>query len=79
MVLFRRIEGVGGGYLSDDRVIEGVGPLEVLDDGFGLGLLLGRMIEDRRAVLGALVRALGIEGGRVVEREKELQELPIRE
>ena len=49
--------------------------LDVGDRALGLGLLLGAVIEDDRAVLRADVVALPVLGGRIVDREEHVQQV----
>jgi hypothetical protein len=62
--------------LCDDALwLEAAFGGELLDFGAGLRLLLGRVEEDGRAVLRALVRTLAVEGGGVVEGEEGIEKL----
>ncbi len=75
MIVFGGPEGLGGGYFGHD------GPGEALLRSFAGGLrfrfLLGRMEEDGAAVLGAYVRALAVQRGRVVIVPEDFQQVVV--
>ena len=67
-VLLRSIEGRGGDELRHDRLAQAAGAFQRRSRFSGGSLLLGRVEEDRRAILSAEVRALPVELGRVMNR-----------
>ena len=76
MVVLGAPEGLGGLDLSDNGVrFEAIFGEELRDFGLSLGLLVGGVKEDGGAVLGAVVGPLAIEGGGVVENEESVEEL----
>jgi hypothetical protein len=61
-----------------DRPGEDAGPVDLVDVRLGDPLLVGVGVEDRRAVLRPDIRALAVQGGRVVgHREEQLQDLAV--
>src|SRR5580700_8451350 len=74
MVVFGREEFLAGLDLGDDRRVERMRLVELTDIGLGDLCLFRIEGEDRRAVLGADVRALAVQFGRIVRhREINLQ------
>ena len=72
------VEGLQGRDLGDDRRVVGAGLVELPDVGLGHPLLLLVRVEDGRAVLGPLVRALAVElGGVVGHGEEDLEQLAV--
>ena len=78
VVIFGDVKPVEGGHLGDDRGIPNPGCSDLPDDFFGHFLLLLVVIKNRRAVLCADIIPLAVEGGRVVNRKEDLDQL-IRE
>src|SRR4051794_32603765 len=76
VVLLGAIEGLRGFDHCDDGFINLF--LNILLDALGSGFLLGRMKEDRRAILSSVVRSLAVELRRIVELEKQTHQLLIR-
>jgi hypothetical protein len=80
VVVLRRIEPLERRNLSDDRAREGVGLVELRDVALRDPPLLGIGIKDRRAILGAQVRSLTVQLGRIVNRGKrDLKNLSVRD
>src|SRR5205807_2444104 len=79
MVVLRLVEGLRRRHLGDDRVAPDPGGRQVPDHLLGGGLLGVAVVEDRRAILRALVRTLPVERGRVVHREERVEDLPERD
>ena len=75
VVIFSRIEGLERRKLCDDGVEEELFGGKLRDNFFRLSLLLGGGVEDCRAVLSAHIRALTVEGGRVVDGEEDVQDV----
>ena len=71
MIALGRVELVEGDDLSHDRIAENVSIVDLLDVALGDTLLLLIDVEDGTAVLRADVRALAVEGGRVVGNTEE--------
>ena len=63
--------------LSNDRLALVVLLLDLGSDPLCDLLLLGRVIEDGRTVLGTDVRALGVDGGRIVHPVEELDQVGV--
>src|SRR5258706_5277753 len=77
VVILGGVEGLELFHGGDDGIVEGLGVVELFDVGLGYLFLFFALIEDRGAVLGALVGALAIFGGGVVGGEEDAQELAI--
>ena len=78
MIALRRIERAARLDSGDDRLLEPVRLIELGDVGLGDVRLLGVGWEDRRAILGAGIRALPVElSGIVHDREENLEHPPI--
>src|SRR5262245_30372645 len=75
VVLLGAVEGTGGDDLGHDGPLEAVLRGEPRDRRLGRGLLRGGMVEDRRAVLLAHVRALAVRGRGIVVRPEHVQEI----
>ncbi len=75
MIIFSRIEGLERRKLGDDGVGKKLFGGKLRDNFFRLSLLLGGGVEDCRAVLGAHIRALAVERGRVVDGEEDVQDV----
>ena len=75
MVLLGGIERRERLELRHDRLIPQLLRLKLGDHALCRGLLLGTVIEDRRAILRADVGALAVEGGRVVDREEDVEQV----
>jgi len=67
----RRLDG------GDDRPAEALRRCERGDGGLCLRLLLARVDEDHRTVLGAEVRSLAVEGGGIMVGEEDFEQPPI--
>src|SRR6185312_5427002 len=74
MVVFSYPEGGGGHDLRDDLLREPPALAKDLPGLLGQLLLLVVVIEDRRAVLRSYIRALAIEGGRVVVVPEDVEQ-----
>src|SRR5215207_497621 len=61
--------------LGDEPVPPGARAVDFGDHFPGHALLLGRLVEDRRAILRPDISALSIEGRRIVDREEHFEEL----
>jgi len=68
-------EGLKRRQLGDNGVCKKLLGAHFFDHRFGIDFLGIRSVEDRRAVLGAYVRALAIKGGRVVDGEEDVQQV----
>jgi len=79
VIAFRRVELFQGLKLCNERVSPEALALQPPNDTLGGFLLFGIMVEDDRSVLSTSVRALPIQSGRVVEREEDLQQPPVRD
>src|SRR5258706_10556389 len=79
VVALRHVELGGGRDLGHDRAGKHLARGEVRHDFVGDAPLLGRMGEDRRAVLRADVVSLLIEGGRVVDGEEDSEQVLVGE
>ena len=77
VVVFAGVEGFEGGDLGDDGVRKDFFGGELGDVGVGYALLVGGAEEDGGAVGGALVGALAVEGGGVVDGEEDAEELAV--
>ena len=66
MIVLGRIEGPVGLDLCDDRSIECVRLVQLGDIGLGNALLLGIGGENCRTILGAEIRSLAVELGRIM-------------
>src|ERR1044072_3133547 len=73
MVVLGRVELVEWHDLCDDGRVPHARGRHLCDDLLGRLALLGAMVEDRRAVLRAHVRALTVQGRRVVYGGEEFQ------
>jgi len=78
MIVFRGIEPIQRGNLCHDGFVPHVSSAEFVDKFFGDGFLLFIVIEDCRTILCALIGALLVQCGRVVDREENLQDFPVR-
>src|SRR5208283_3378053 len=79
VIILRGIEPLQRHHLGHDRPLPDVGLVQFADYFVGNHLLLRRVEEDGRAVLGALIGALPVQRGRVVNDEKDLQQLAERD
>src|SRR5580658_1470206 len=77
MLGFRFPEIAGGRHFGHDLAGPESGRLDIGDRLLGDPLLLGRRIENRRAIARAGVVALAVRRRRVMDLEEEFQELPI--
>lgn len=77
MIVFGDKKGGGGYNLGDDRPVEYLVLGQRLNRGLGRGLLLRRMVKNCGTILGADIIALAIEGGRVMDAEKDFQKFSI--
>ncbi len=75
VIIFSRIEGLERRKLGDDGVGKKLFGGKLRNDIFSLSLLLSGSIENSRAVLGAHICALAVEGGRVVDGEEDVQDI----
>lgn len=75
VVVFGFVKGACFFELGDDGVAENVVLGELVHEGPGGLFFFFVVVEDDGAVLGAHVRALSVEGGGVVDGEKDLQEI----
>src|ERR1035437_9221457 len=77
MVALSRIKRATRLDCGDDCLPEHVCLVELVDVGLGDVGLLGICREDRRAILGAVIRALVIELGGIVNRKEDLEQLAV--
>src|ERR1700722_3068708 len=77
MIGFGGVEGFERRDLSDDRSAEYFGGVELLDVGVGDFLLVGILVENYGTVLGAVVWALVVEFGGIVDGEKDAEQLAV--
>ena len=77
MIVLGDVEGRSGDDLGDDGIIEDLLLRKGGDHVLGDRLLVRRVVEDRRPVLGADVMALAVERRRVVDREEDLEQLAV--
>src|SRR2546421_1706134 len=75
MVLLRRVERPERLELGHNRIVPHLAGPKLGHDALRRRLLLGRMVENRRAVLRAHVAALTVQRRRVVNREEHVQQL----
>lgn len=75
MIIFSREEGVEGCEFGDDGGGEEFLGGELFDDFFGFGFLLINCVENGRPVLCTDIRALAVEGGRVVNGKEDVQKV----
>src|SRR5437870_397927 len=75
MVVLSRIEAACGGDFRHDRAIETLLPMLFR---FARGpLLLGRVIKNRRPVLGAYIRSLAVQRGGIVQLPEVVEQLVV--
>src|ERR1035437_1066528 len=77
VVFLGRPERIQRHDLGDDRIVPHLRGRERRDRLAGHSLLLRRFVEDRRAVLRALVAALPIERGGIVDREEHVEQVSV--
>ena len=75
VVIFGNIKLVERRYFGDDWVVPNFGCTDLPDDFFGNFLLLLIALENGRAVLRAGIIALAVKGSRVVDGEKNCQQV----
>src|SRR6266496_6743942 len=72
VVVLGHIKGRRGRKLGYDWIIPDLGRVQRRDGLLGGGLLLGRAVKDRRAILRAHIMALPVQRGRVVDGEEDI-------
>src|SRR2546421_1493650 len=77
MVGFCGVEHGQGLHSSDDVAPEGFRLIQLIDVSQGDLFLFGACEKDFGAILSAFIRSLSIQQGRVVYREKDVQQLSI--
>src|ERR1044072_8438810 len=77
MVVLGRVELVEWNDLCDEGRVTHARCIHLCDDLLGRLALLGAMVEDRRAVLRAHVRALTVQGRRVVYGEEDFEKFAV--